>query len=519
MAETIEAADNGAAAQNSRMDLAALLRWRVDELVLVLSLVTGLLWAAFNAAGPAVAATAIALAAAFFRRFQTKQLLEHHGEQLAKLSQSNVYRKYGSNHIDFDQQLEKVEERINTMQARYQDLIKDARQQHDQTTEQFSQLAEIIECEVENVVKETVSEMSELDRVAAKMSDSAEEAVERNVAQISSLRELSDSQSDLAKTIEDLSDALDNTASRLHGGEEAALSLREINGRAKETAENLHDSSNEIGEVVDKIAEIAEQTNLLALNATIEAARAGEAGKGFAVVAGAVNDLASESAKATLEIRDHLKSIVGISQSVTSIVDSIGLSTEELNELIQYGTEELRNRATSSRSLSGQSRERSEQVKTLLEATESFGDVLATGKSLAGLVDMNLRSTAQRLELFRNRAVSALPSPDTFVKPSDRRRYERFTVAERGCIIAGNDTFDCVTRDVSLGGAQIEWEDGPVKLEGSLILRLPNRKLSLRCDLVHSWDTGARLRFNAQTMADAGLTNLIENLSNTAKAA
>ncbi|MDA9771646.1 methyl-accepting chemotaxis protein, partial [Emcibacteraceae bacterium] len=50
---------------------------------------------------------------------------------------------------------------------------------------------------------------------------------------------------------------------------------------AKETIDDLKESSINIGEVIKMINVIAGQTNLLALNATIEASRAGDAGKGF----------------------------------------------------------------------------------------------------------------------------------------------------------------------------------------------------------------------------------------------
>jgi len=124
----------------------------------------------------------------------------------------------------------------------------------------------------------------------------------------------------------------------------------DIAGEADETSRTTRDqvaklehSAQEIGKVVNVINTIAEQTRLLALNATIEAARAGEAGKGFSVVAGEVKALATQTSKATEEIRAHIgrmqadtndavQAIAGISDVVRSVNDishSIMRSVEE----------------------------------------------------------------------------------------------------------------------------------------------------------------------------------------------
>jgi len=99
------------------------------------------------------------------------------------------------------------------------------------------------------------------------------------------------------------------------------------------TVQGLADNASRISVVVDLIQVIASQTNLLALNATIEAARAGEAGRGFAVVASEVKSLASQTAKATDEIRSQIASMQSVTTSAVSAIRNIGQTIGEINNV------------------------------------------------------------------------------------------------------------------------------------------------------------------------------------------
>ena len=134
-----------------------------------------------------------------------------------------------------------------------------------------------------------------------------------------------------------------------HATEEMSTSVREIAENAANAAKvanqavvvadttnstivKLGQSSAEIGQVLKVITSIAEQTNLLALNATIEAARAGEAGKGFAVVANEVKQLATQTARATEDIRERIGAIQDNSQAAVSAMGQIAAIIGQIDD-------------------------------------------------------------------------------------------------------------------------------------------------------------------------------------------
>jgi len=114
----------------------------------------------------------------------------------------------------------------------------------------------------------------------------------------------------------------------------SALSER-ISDAAKELQE-LHHSSEQIGEVLDSITNIAEQTNLLALNAAIEAARAGEHGRGFAVVADEVRTLAEQTRLSTERTQDVIQNLRGL---IVQAITTMDAGAKQATETVEYSKE------------------------------------------------------------------------------------------------------------------------------------------------------------------------------------
>lgn len=94
--------------------------------------------------------------------------------------------------------------------------------------------------------------------------------------------------------------------------EETLQSMSQIRnqmGAIGESILRLSEQTQTVSEVVSMVSDMAEQSNLLGVNASIEAAKAGDLGKGFSVVAQEIKALASQSKKATAQVRVILNDV------------------------------------------------------------------------------------------------------------------------------------------------------------------------------------------------------------------
>ncbi len=186
-------------------------------------------------------------------------------------------------------------------------------------------------------------------------------------------------------------------------------------GQAATQVDRLSAAYKDITTILATIDAISKQTNLLALNATIEAARAGEAGRGFAVVAGEVKQLATQTARATEDIRSKIEAIT---REMAELSAAMGGTVEVLDE----GREGIRNVgdrfavvAESIRTVNAR------MADTAAAVTEQSAAIDEVARSVAVIRDKNQRSMANADEV-----IAAVQ------RSEDRLNQELASLAERG---------------------------------------------------------------------------------------
>ncbi|MGK7870054.1 methyl-accepting chemotaxis protein [Falsiroseomonas sp. E2-1-a20] len=265
--------------------------------------------------------------------------------------------------------------------------------------------------------------------------------------------------------------------------EELTTSIRNISGQVREAAEvgraaatdstkteavilDLSGAVGQIGDVTRLIQEIAGKTNLLALNATIEAARAGDAGKGFAVVAGEVKALATQTAKATQEISQHIEAVSQRTAAAVETVRRIAHSVARMDQLA----------ATLADSVGQQDHATSAIARSIADSTQATRDV----SRRIGHVSTDARDAGTRAERSRketedlaaeargltHHVVSILRSA---VPEVDRRAEPRRPIEGKATLVLGGAGSVVQLRDISEGGVCVTGAiAAPVGTRGSL---------------------------------------------------
>jgi methyl-accepting chemotaxis protein len=193
--------------------------------------------------------------------------------------------------------------------------------------------ADDFETAVGSIVSNVSAAAGHLESAAGRLTRTAETTQSLSSQVAGASEEASNTIQSVASATEELSTSVEEIGRQARESnriaEAAVVQAQETDGRIGK----LSRAAQEIGDVVKLITAIAEQTNLLALNATIEAARAGDAGRGFAVVASEVKSLASQTAKATDEISNHIASMQQATQESVAAIKEIGTTIGQISNI------------------------------------------------------------------------------------------------------------------------------------------------------------------------------------------
>jgi methyl-accepting chemotaxis protein len=248
----------------------------------------------------------------------------------------------------------------------------------------LADLAASFEERVRSIVDAVSKAASEMLATPRSLSSSAEGTRQQALAVASGATQATTNVQTVAAAAEELSSSIAEIGRQVVQAANTAKMAADQGQKTNASVASLAEAAQRIGEVVSLINDIASQTNLLALNATIEAARAGEAGKGFAVVASEVKSLATQTAKATDDIRAQIVSIQGETHNAVAAIRSISetiLAVNEISSSIASAVEE-QTAATQEitrnvQQAAGGTRDVSKNITGVSEAVDKAGNAAA----------------------------------------------------------------------------------------------------------------------------------------------
>lgn len=240
------------------------------------------------------------------------------------------------------------------------------------------EMASAFERNVGELVSRVVSAATELKTTAQTVAAASEETQQKAGSVAAAAEQTTQNVQAVAAATEELSASFREIGARVTESTSIVGQAVTEAGTTADSVSGLETAAQKIGEVIGLINDIAGQTNLLALNATIEAARAGEAGKGFAVVASEVKALATQTARATDDIKVQIAAIQAASRQSSAAIKSISGTINRVNDISSTIAAAVEEQYAATGEIA---RAISQAAKGTAEVTHSVGDVSSVAQS------------------------------------------------------------------------------------------------------------------------------------------